>query len=1507
MIKQHKLGYTGGMTQDFAKSKSNPETYVSAKNIRVVASDQRSSFALTNEKGNELEFSIPAVTIDHTNTRLSYLNKDYNAVSGSMKHLPYSKIPVLGSPGTFEFCELEDNYSNGDTSGDQVIIGVCDTRNGAIIVTSDDNGWDCFWEVSNVDRDRIELDLLYVNDLNLSKQNLVQVVYNYENSIIEKIYFTDGINQLRFMNLRQSIDNGDLLNLVDVKTSSINIVSEYNLSAPVIKNTAPGGQHTAGKIQYAYNLYVLSGSQTSISPLSESQSLDNGPLRGGGAVNENVSRTVTVDVENIDKDFTHIRLYAVKYTAKNTVPEIGLIADREIGNYDVFSYFDSGSIIEPLNLSEFIFLGSNPITPKHIESKDNRLFAFNFKERSFDVELDTRIYGHSITGQAKVWEDITFVDGNLSGSETTLNTTTYELPEKHDAVNRGYSTYPYVAPGNETGGTGEWSRIEFKGGPANASGDILIQPNGVLYQIPILIGDNKVQAATKCRDYLNANLTGYEPVVVQVSQFGSKVYLYLRRTDTGNVADTVTVNTLGFSFIHSNVDGTDDAPSYGAEGKYFRLSINQKEFSEEESVLNRYLKDREIYRFGIVFYNNVGQTTPPKWLCDIKAPAGNLEGKFNTVKFETKPAFATWLANTTFEKGQKPVGYKVLRAERTLSDRTILTQGMLNGMLVNSRSTSKTSMYTIGYEETASKLPSLTRQFGEADPFTNTQRKNLIAAYHNGRDISQKNYPGQTPAWGYGYFTEGYTAGTGDDFLAQTWQFNKLMQMHTPELLFENIEIDSSYKLRILGLQEVEESGAWNGEWNPATKQNTSEAKFRNGWAVDPSLLGQDPTTGVITVTGAANPVILEPIEGEPDHMGDQGIWGPTENSDATGFSQLYKSHKKFHPSTGTTVFNTFGTPEITERGAGFTPYNGVSALRYSNSLETLLMDNWENASDVNNAQQVVGVNSWGAKCITFAEGTDDASVPISWRKSIEDIYEAAVPSGGEGFGILTGEFFKPDQFIYAGNIYGGNSYESKTTSTYIEVGGYANIDTTELQIDSAGDTFVQEFIFTKLSKTDTEVSDRSLSQCTEFVSFMVETSIDLKNRNDISLYPWDNRYHPRYNEYQEYNPVYSQEANLVQTTDAGFSFKKVKEFDGRIISTKLKTPGEKIDSWTDFLENETMDLDGKYGPINATLNFKDNIVVFQDTALAVININPRVQVSPGDGESIELGTGGILHDYRYLSTESGSLNKRGVIATPNAFYYLDLNTLSLMQSNGSGVIDVSDQKGFHSFMTNNLTYDSLVKDNAVIGQGPSFSYNPVNNEVYFTIKQLNSIGSTGLAEVVGRNDYTLCLNENLQKFTSFYDYTPAWYINKGNHMLTSDPTSKQLWGHFKGNNGSFYGVTYDSSISWNVIPVQGDGEFTFNNVMYKMEAKDTLGNDVRDSSFNKVELSNEYQKSGIRDLVLGKNLKRKNRTWSVVLPREQNSMNRIKSPWVLLTMSIDNTNNLSMVAHDLIVSYTEY
>ena len=118
----------------------------------------------------------------------------------------------------------------------------------------------------------------------------------------------------------------------------------------------------------------------------------------------------------------------------------------------------------------------------------------------------------------------------------------------------------------------------------------------------------------------------------------------------------------------------------------------------------------------------------------------------------------------------------------------------------------------------------------------------------------------------------------------------------------------------------------------------------------------------------------------------------------------------------------------------------------------------------------------------------------------------------------------------------------------------------------------------------------------TEIVEFRVETRIDIKNRNDLSNIAWNSRQEPKHSEYTNYNEVYSQQPILTKTSDVGFKFKKVQEFDTRVISTKVKTPGEFIDSWTDILENESIDLDGQYGPINAVITLKDEIFCLQDT-----------------------------------------------------------------------------------------------------------------------------------------------------------------------------------------------------------------------------------------------------------------------------------------------------------------------
>lgn len=1361
MIKQHQLGYTG-MRQSIAKSKPDNSKYFSARNIRIVATDRQTTMAVTNEHGNELRISIPTPTLDLTNTRFSYTNVDQGG-PGGFKFLEYTRVtPTV--PG----CEIESNYAPAGialTSGQQKIIGTIDTRDGAIIATTDDNGWDCIWELSGIASDNSVLTLKYLNNLGFKTENLLQLLYNYENSIIEKIYMVDGNNQLRFMNLRQSLANGDLRDLADTPASSVNTVSNLDISQPEISSVTGGGSHTAGMVQYAYNLYVLNGSQTTISPLSALTPLDKGEGLGGGEVNETVGRTVVVDINRLDEDYTHIKLYAIKYTSYNQSPEISLIADREIDNYSSFSYYDDGTVISSVSLAEFTFLGSDPIIPQHIESKDSRLFAFNLKEKKFEVGIDARIYGHNTGGACQIWENIQLVNNTLVGDVLNVSTATYSVPLKHDSVNRNYSVYNRVASGVQ----------------------------------------------------------------------------------------------------------------YGAEGKYFRLSIDQSTVPEDKAITLQLLKDREIYRFSIEFFNDLGQTSSPQWLCDLRAPDGNLEGNYNKVKFEIKPDFTTWLNSTAFADNQKPVGYRLLRADRTLSDRTIITQGFINPMVANYKHDKKDNASLHYFKNAASKMPSMVRLFENSFPFMKCQDGNDTA--NNSSGVNGRSNDRET-----------LKSCSSKDWRAQTWQFNRLMQLFSPEVLFSNVEVDSSHELKIIGMARQSRVAAWSAEVNPVSKEYIIEAKFENG------------------INTSSPGVQTEAILGNPNSISDITFFGPDNGEHGITFHQVFREFNgAFVRSTNSNTFQIYGSPEITQTGADFKAYNGDFKLRYSNHLLSLLQDDWRKCSGVRDdaEQQVYGANSYGAKCITFAEGSDDSSTPLANRRTISQIKASTGISQNDG--VLVAEFVKNDNALYLGNIYGGNSYEAKSSSSYIEIGSYQDISVTSFVIESPGDTFVQNFNFEKLSKTDTDLGDRKLNQVTEIISIKVESTIDLKNRNDLSIYNYDNRWQPRFDEYQKYNRVYSQQPTLVQITDPGFKFKKVNEYDTRVIASKEKIPGENIDSWTDFLVNETQDLDGKYGPINGTINFKDEIYTLQDRAVAHISINPRVQTSGSDGIDVQLGTGKVLHDYQYLSTVSGCLNKRGIVASGSAFYYFDLINKSLVRFSGK-VDGLSDAEGFHEFFINNIKHDNILVDNPLKGMGISTGYNAVNNDVYFTFhqSQFNTMNN-GLTTSYTPNDYTICFNEAVGSFTSFYDYKPAWYINKGDKMFTSGPDSFTLWEHFKGVHNNFYGTQYDSEIVFNAAPKQGDGEYTFNNIGYKMEMKDTSGKDMLNTTFSSVQVWNEYQDTGERKLELRKNLRRKNRSWNLTLPRSKGSKDRIKSPWAFIRLKFDNDTGARMAAHDLTLSYTEY
>lgn len=1323
-----KITYTfKGAMQDFSKSKHPVEYYFEGKHIKLLSTDSQSSGSVTNEKGNELVLTIPNISI----------NSSTNIITYGTKTLSYKNNNEIDQQITSG--ELQINSSNS------IIIGHTTTRDSIVLFTTDDNNMDCIWLVNNVLENDYTLTLLYIRNLGFSINYPIQALFNYENENIQKVYWVDGNKQIRYINLNYSSieDNG---NLIEVPLNSINFVGNILFSQPTISSSISGGSHTSGMIQYAYNLYRLNGSQTKLSPLSEIYPLDKGSVLGGGDINEIVGTIPIINISNIDTSYTNIQVYAIKYTSFNETPSISLIDESELNGRTELKVFDDGSTISTLSLEEFIFLGSNPVIPRHIESKDNRLFIANLKDNSFDVpeSLDVRAYSFPINSTTtSVWDNPQL---NSAGNiDKTVNktpvTSTYNIPYNNDSINLDYDTLKY--------------------------------------------------------------------------QYNSSIL--------------------------------------GGTGKYLKYQIVQKTASQLTKNVNTYrlLKDEEIYRIGIELFNNLGQTSPPKWIADFKTPKGNLSGNYNTLKVDLLPAFTTWLNTYSFNSdSEKPVGYKIIRADRTLADKTILCQGILTQMMC--QTTKDVKNYNYWKVENNRKVESdvltkfpipISRGFvSNISPIIQTDHLKMMNEQDQGPYST--SFGGATSEFAAEEIYSGKAESTKRQ---QSWQYTKLLQLNSPDILFDSgLGFSAGLKFKIKGIVKNTKNDIWFKTVQYVTEVVNSEFK-------------KNSVTNFVAESDIAF----------------LGLFGPSKGDDIMDFTLINREYSTFIASSNSNKQSIYGTPEITERGQGTTSYNGDATLKYSNTLEGFLTDR----SDDNDEAAIINMNSHGNKCLTLAELN---------KKGLEDIH--TISGLSELDGLLLCEIVLPDETIYLGNIYGGNSYEDKSRTVYIPIGEYKNVSTTSVQIDNAGDTYVQEYKFARISKTDTQVLDDQSLQLTEIIKYPVETSINLKNRNDKSLFEWDSEFQPKYDDFHKYNRVYSQQPNLVGNTSIDFTFRKVKNFDTRIQSTKLKIPNESIDSWTDVLENEVMDLDGKFGPINSLISYKDRMISFQDEGIANISINPRVQVQGSDGIGIELGTGGILYGYDYLTTKSGSINKWGVVQSKKGIYYYDALNKAIGRVPDAISPMLTDVKGMHSFFNNNYAYDLIKVDNPLLNKGVIFGFDNYNNDIYFSLLQ-------------GDKSFTWCYNELKDDFIDLKSYIPSRYISKGEKFIIPNTVDNKLYEQYKGEYNKFFGVYQPSYITLQLNP-ESNIDCVFNNIHYNSEL---YLNDIdqSDKTLTHIQAYNEYQDSGRIPLIVtrGGNISRMFREWQANIPRT--NRNRIRNPWIFLKLELDNTSNYKLILHDITIYYS--
>lgn len=255
-----------GMQRDMSIAKHPSSFLYDAHNIRLTARGEDTLLTITNERGP----SYAGVEIKGT-----YLG-----------HCLLGKYLTVFSTGGLE--------ENDDTLRDYI---------------------------TRIDLSTKESVVLYKGNLEFDIEHPIETVGSYENSDIQKVYWTDGKNQPRLINI---VDNN--IRPTDCDTQ-FDFIRELSLQEDVTiqKQLGSSGSFAPGVIQYAFTYYNKHGQETNIfytSPLLYISHKDR-----GASPEDKVENAFKITLKNIDKSFDYVRIYSIQRTSIDAVPIVRRVQD----------------------------------------------------------------------------------------------------------------------------------------------------------------------------------------------------------------------------------------------------------------------------------------------------------------------------------------------------------------------------------------------------------------------------------------------------------------------------------------------------------------------------------------------------------------------------------------------------------------------------------------------------------------------------------------------------------------------------------------------------------------------------------------------------------------------------------------------------------------------------------------------------------------------------------------------------------------------------------------------------------------------------------------------------------------------------------------------------------------------------------------------------------------------------------------------------------------------------
>ena len=204
----------------------------------------------------------------------------------------------------------------------------------------------------------------------------IDAIASYESKTIQKVYWTDGINQPRIINIAPEYDG----EIESYNSTSFDFIPTLKLEEEVVVQKLLGtpGEFAPGVIQYAFTYYNKYGQESNIfytTPLYYISYPDR-----GGSPEDKINNAFKITITNVDDNFDFLRIYSIQRTSINATPFCKRVQDMlisEMSSKDgkkYMNYTDTGTNGDSIDPTELLYKGGERIIASTIEQKDNTLF-----------------------------------------------------------------------------------------------------------------------------------------------------------------------------------------------------------------------------------------------------------------------------------------------------------------------------------------------------------------------------------------------------------------------------------------------------------------------------------------------------------------------------------------------------------------------------------------------------------------------------------------------------------------------------------------------------------------------------------------------------------------------------------------------------------------------------------------------------------------------------------------------------------------------------------------------------------------------------------------------------------------------------------------------------------------------------------------------------------------------------------------------------------------------------